>query len=205
MKAKNEKLVVEVAEVTPQAAMVRQPVGRRMVASRKRQRGAAGLLDVALAGLVAAIVGYALYSQFHDSATDSQATSLTDQITSMVGKISNNYGSDYTGFSNTVAINNGYLKNRTAMKVSGTSIVIQPGNGSLTMAPATLVNSNDAGSYTLTNLPDSVCADMVNRLSSLAGQLTVNSTVVKAINGQLQNNLVSCTTGQNTIVAVAGG
>lgn len=198
----NQEVAIDGTKHTP-VVVQRKPKRRWQAGRRSKQGGFGGLLDISLAGLVAGVVSIALYLYFHDGTTDSQADNLTSQLTALIGKISNNYGGNYATVSNTTIIANGYLKNKTSMTVSGSTITIKPGNGTLTVAPGQLQVADDAGTYTLTNLPDSVCSDMVNQLNSLAGQLSVNNTVVKAVNGNLNTSLISCSTGANSIVVVA--
>jgi len=181
-----------------------QPTRRIRVLNERKQRGAIGLLDVALAGLVASIIAYALYSNFHESSNDGQASNLVEEATKMMGKVNKAYNGDYSNISNTALIKNGYLNFKTSMSVSGTTIKTKPGNGTLTVTPGQLVDPNDAGTWTFASQPDSTCADMVSQLDAVAGQITVNSTVVKSVGGKLDPSQISCTGGSNTIVAVSG-
>jgi hypothetical protein len=198
---RNKCSVAEIAASEAAAPGMFAPKRKFHIANGRKQRGFS-LLDVALAGLVASLISLAAYAAYHETSDDGRGSNLVEESTKMMGKVSKAYNGNFANISNTTLIQNGYLKGKTTMTVSGATIKTKPGNGTLSVTPGQLIDPNDAATWTFTDQPDSTCADMVGQLDTVAGQITVNSTIVKAVKGTLDPSQISCNTGANSIVAV---
>lgn len=178
------------------------PIGhRRRKFGRKiaKQTGASVIVEWSLALLLTAIVVSTAYAMFSGNATDARTSNFTGELTSVVSKVTTNYAGQYANVSNTAVIGNGYFSNTQTMTANGTTINLKPGNGTLVIAPGTLVTTNDSVSWTFTNIPEGGCAEAISVLAPISGSVTVNGTAVKTNTTAYNPSLVNCGNSTNSV------
>lgn len=174
------------------------PDGQRNRRTRKQWGG--GVLDeYGFYLLLAGIALVAILVLFSRNQTDSQVQQLTTELNGVVGKVKTSYRGQYSKVSVTALISNGVFKDLTTMTVSGTSVILQPGGGTLTVAPAQLLSANDSIQWTIPQQPDAACISIVASYQGSAGKILVNGTTIKAVGGSVDPTKVSCSGGSNTI------
>ena len=177
---------------------LRDPI-RYLNRRSRRQAGASVLVEWSLALLLGGIVSAAAYAMFGGNSTDARTSNFTSELTTVVGKVSTNYTGRYDTVSTAAVIQNGYFSNTQTMIVTGNTINIKPGNGTLTIAPGTLTNTNDSVSWTFTNIPEGGCADAVSVVGPMSGAITVNGAVVKSTSQTFDPSAINCTNASNSI------
>jgi len=181
----------------PAAAVVTMPEGSR---NRRTRRQWGGVLDdygfyLLLAGL--ALV--AVLVLFGRNQTDTQVQQLTTEFNGVVGKVKTSYRGQYNKVTMSSLISNGMFKDLTTMTVSGTTVILQPGGGSLAVQSSQLLSANDSLNWTIPNQPDAACSAIVSAYQGSAGKIVVNGTTIKAVGGSVDPSKVSCAGGSNTI------
>ncbi|QUN31805.1 pilus assembly protein PilS (plasmid) [Cupriavidus sp. KK10] len=174
------------------------PAGKRNRRTRKQWGG--GVLDeYGFYLLLAGIALVAILVLFSRNQTDSQVQQLTTELNGVVGKVKTSYRGQYNKVSIGALISNGVFKDLTTMTVSGTTVLLQPGGGTLTVAPGQLLSANDSIQWTVPQQPDAACISIVASYQGSAGKIVVNGTTIKAVGGSVDPTKVSCSGGSNTI------
>ncbi|RWA56014.1 pilus assembly protein PilS [Cupriavidus sp. UYMSc13B] len=174
------------------------PAGKRNRRTRKQWGG--GVLDeYGFYLLLAGIALVAILVLFSRNQTDSQVQQLTTELNGVVGKVKTSYRGQYNKVSIGALVSNGVFKDLTTMTVSGTTVLLQPGGGTLTVAPGQLLSANDSIQWTVPQQPDAACISIVASYQGSAGKIVVNGTTIKAVGGSVDPTKVSCSGGSNTI------
>lgn len=172
---------------------------RIRISSRLRgQHG--GILDEY--GFYLLLVAFSLVAilvLFSGNSTDSQVQQFTTELNKVMGKVKTNYRGHYGSVTLTAVVDNGTFKDLTTMTVEGTTVTVQPGGGTLTIAPGKLLTTNDSVQYTIPNQPDAACTQIAAAFQSSAGKIIVNGNPVKSVGGSVNMNEVKCSSNSNTI------
>ncbi|WP_082080033.1 type 4 pilus major pilin [Cupriavidus basilensis] len=168
--------------------------------NKRTRRQWGGVLDdygfyLLLAGL-ALLAGLVYFSR---NQTDSQVQQLTTELNSVIGKVKTSYRGQYDKVTMAGLIGNGIFRDLTTMTEASGSVILQPGGGTLTVAPSQLLSANDSLQWTIPNQPDAACVSIVGSYQASAGKIIVNNTVIKAVGATIDPSKVSCSGGSNTI------
>lgn len=140
------------------------------------------LIAITLSLLLIAGVGYGA-SKF--IANNKTKTSLED-LPLIFAKTQKIYSSAATYSSMTITdlVNNRAFP--AELVVAGTPPTVNNRyGGAITVAPGTIVSANDGALFTLSNVDQDACTDLVNGLQNTTSQVSVNTVVVKPIGGTL--------------------
>ncbi len=184
----------------PLAQLTRAEQNKR-IRSNPRLRGQhGGILDeYGFYLLLAALTLVAILVLFSHNSVDTQVQQLTTELNNVMGKVKTNYRGQYSKVSVSSLIDNGIFRDLTTMTDTGGTISIQPGGGTLDVAPARLLSNNDSVQYTVPNQPDAACPAIVAAFQSSAGRITVNGTTIKDVGGSVDPSKVKCSGDSNTI------
>lgn len=173
----------------------------KRIRSNPRLRGQhGGILDeYGFYLLLAALTLVAILVLFSHNSVDTQVQQLTTELNNVMGKVKTNYRGQYSKVSVTSLIDNGVFRDLTTMTDTGGTISVQPGGGTLAVAPARLLSNNDSVQYTVPNQPDAACPAIVAAFQSSAGRITVNGTTIKDVGGSVDPSKVKCSGDSNTI------
>ncbi|MGA5726619.1 type 4 pilus major pilin [Ralstonia thomasii] len=145
--------------------------------------------------LIASIVTYAKGN------AAGQAQALVKDFSVLANDASQSYSGQWANFTTVNADNGGLFRNYSSLTDNGGgNIIVQPGGGTLTVAPGTLATANDSGQYTITNLPADGCKNFAAGAQRAAGKIVVNGVTVKAYGGTYSPQLVQCTATNNTVI-----
>lgn len=95
---------------------------------------------------------------------------------------------------------------RVTVQGSGGSASVLHGlgdGGTISFAPGTISNANDAGQLTFTNVHEAACASLANAMGTFVEVMTVNGTSAKALGGKYLGSAAqtACIAGEtNTLV-----
>ncbi|EKZ97089.1 MAG: pilus assembly protein PilS [Cupriavidus sp.] len=173
----------------------------KRIRSNPRLRGQhGGILDeYGFYLLLAALTLVAILVLFSHNSVDTQVQQLTTELNNVMGKVKTNYRGQYSKVSVTSLIDNGVFRDLTTMTDTGGTISVQPGGGTLTVAPARLLSNNDSVQYTVPNQPDAACPAIVAAFQSSAGRIVVNGTTIKDVGGSVDPSKVKCSGDSNTL------
>lgn len=136
---------------------------------------------------------------FSGNSTDSQVQQFTTELNKVMGKVKTNYRGRYGTVTIAAVVGNGTFKDLTTMTVEGNTVTVQPGGGSLTIAPGKLLTTNDSVQYTIPNQPDAACTQIAAAFQSSAGKIVVNGTAIKDVGSSVNMTEVRCSSDSNTI------
>lgn len=143
---------------------------------------------VIIIGVVLTVIGLRWYQSTRN---DTRLQSEVSEMTRTMAKITDAYQAapDFTGLTTAVAIGNNVFPTD---KVNGArTAVLNNYNGAVTVAPATLVNSNDSAALTAGAYDRDSCAQLPNKLAGVMRRIDVNGTTVKPDGGAVDPSLVS--------------
>jgi prepilin-type N-terminal cleavage/methylation domain-containing protein len=166
--------------------------------NRKYQRGFS-LGELGLVLLIVAIISMFAYPKFIEYSETVVATEEADNITQYVSKTkaAHSADSDFQLVSTAVLRTTGIFP---ASMVQGTNVVNKY-QGTVSVEPTTLTNSNDSALFTSTNYSLAGCREVVPRMAAVARTVSVNGSVVKPGNEPLNRELLgnACTVAANTL------
>lgn len=150
----------------------------------KKQKGE-GLVSLAVALIVIAIIVGGLYSVFRDMNQKEATSTAVQQINQIGGSLRKNFGvhNQYGGITTAVAVQSRTVPD--SLRITGTNTAQNSFGGLITFAPASLTNADDAAAMTWGNIPPANCAEIVIGSQNTARRITVGTTVVKAIDAPL--------------------
>lgn len=153
-----------------------------------------------------ALVGVILY--FSSNSSASQATSLSGDLTSLIGKVKQGYQGNYANVTNAALTSGGFFRGLGSINASGATPTLALGGGTLTVTTGTVNTAGDSVQYALTQIPDSACLPLVSALASSVAFLSIapnggTASVVKAVGGVVDPSKIACSNDKNTLVIKA--
>lgn len=149
--------------------------------------------------LLAGLALVAILVLFSRNQTDTQVQQLTTELNGVIGKVKTSYRGQYSKVSIAALKANGVFRDLTTMTETGTSVILQPGGGTLAVTAGTLLSANDSLQWTIPQQPDAACISIVASYQGSAGKIVVNGTTIKAVGGSVDPSKVACSGGSNTI------
>lgn len=149
-----------------------------------RQKGE-GMLSVSIGLIVMAIIAAGLYATFGQDQTKEASATAAKNIVIIAGNIRKNFGANnkYPEVTTAVLVQSKTIPEN--YRITGTNTAQNDFGGLITGAPVTLTQANDAIALSWANTPPGNCADTVIAAEKQARRVTVGTTVVKPIDGQL--------------------
>jgi hypothetical protein len=150
--------------------------------ARARQRGNAlvfSMLALVIGGLVLALgIGY-----YQNSQANAQVQSTIGEIGAIIGAAQQNYGQyGYTGLTTAIAVGARVIPETRADANGRTAR--NSYSGTITLVDNSSTTA-DTAALSYSNVPSSQCAQIINGAQSLARQITIASTDVKALDAPI--------------------
>jgi hypothetical protein len=146
--------------------------------SRRHQRGNAlvfSMLGLVIGGIVLALG----ISYYQTSQSNAQVQSTVSEVTAIIGSAQQNYGQyGYNGLTTAVAVGSRVIP-ETRADASGKSAT-NSYSGTITLVDNSAATP-DTAKLSYANVPASQCSQIINGAQSLARQIAVASTDVKAL------------------------
>jgi len=140
--------------------------------ARENERGF-GLIGVMLSVLIVALLSVGVYSYFSSGSAQAKAYSEAQFASALASGVKSLYSNGvYTGLTTQVAID---AKVADASRISGTTILSSLG-GTISLAPATINNTNDALELSYSAVPASSCVQFVKNASGAFDKVTLTGT-----------------------------
>lgn len=172
----------------------------RMVSKLKRQRGVGmvdALLWVAIFGtILGAIIGIrnVVWPKAQGWLEGSSVTSSMQQINTMFNGAPSFAGLTTTSVATTTFFDAKYL--------AGGGTIGNRFGGTVTLGVGNINTPNDTMIYTETNVPSRACVMLANQMVDDADRISVGSTVVKALNGNIAPTTLSTECNKSPVVTM---
>ena len=165
--------------------------GQRFLA-RTRYKFHKGFMSLEL-GLVLLVIAVAIVSAvlyYRDNLRKTSINNNIQQISSTAASLRAKYGqsNQYGSVTTSLAVRSSAIPE--ALRDGTAATASNSFGGAITVAPTTLTGANDSLEIVWPNVPDKQCSDIVTSVQREMRQVAVDSTTVKANNGQLDLNAV---------------
>lgn len=166
-----------------------------MKPSNCRQAGFT-LIEIGVVLLLIAIAGIVVFTRFVDNRDSSNVNTMASDLSKVAVSVASVFPAPQTfvALGNNVAtancavlINNGLFQGTSFRAVGGVPPDLRHlfDDGTVGCGAATLVNANDGFTLQFNGMRDDTCSKLVRASESNARRVSVNGTVVKPLNGQL--------------------
>lgn len=162
-------------------------------AFKKVGRNQAGdaMVSYSVAAILVAIASIAIFIALKENTRKDEATESIAMVARTAGNLQSQLGAynKYGDVTTEIAVRMGLipLVQRDSGAVTATNIY----GGAVTVTPKTLTGTNDSASLSWKNIPTNQCADIVTGSQNRARQITVGTTVVKALDGAIVTSALS--------------
>jgi type II secretory pathway pseudopilin PulG len=166
--------------------------------SRSKQLGVT-IVELSIVLVVVAIVAFGVLRWGKSQIDESKANDESNNIRLVANKVKG-YKSNKTNFATLTTAEAAQSGGIPEAMVNGTNINNTVG-GSITLAPTTITNPNDAFIITSNNYSDAVCKGIPAKIDADSAAISINGTNVKAVGGQLNDagTFAACAAGANSI------
>lgn len=165
-----------------------------------RKQAGFTMVELGLVLVIAAIALVGVITYFSNNSTATQSGQLTNDFTTLSGKIKSAYANNYGAITNAKLDTGGFFNGLPALNDNAGVVTTNLGGGTLTVVPGTVTTANDSVQYTITQLPDASCIPIVTALAKGATKLTIGAKVVKAVGAKPDPSQIACAGDANTLV-----
>lgn len=170
--------------------------------SRKKQAGNMMLSSV-IALIISAIVTAAAYLGFKyvdDAKVDNEIGEIASLRASTI-QLAQGRGTDFTDIDLATIAGLNFFPNQRVSGTGTSTVVLNQWKGTITVAPATVVSTNDSIIFTYTGVPTYACKSLSTPVSNIATEITIGGTKVQS-NGvalNLASAIARCNAGADNV------
>lgn len=153
---------------------------------RRAQRGNL-LLNAIITLIIMAVIATAGYMGFK-YVEDAKVANEISEISSLKAStvlLAQGRGADFTGIDLATVAGLNFFPNSRVSGTGGSTRVLNQWKGVITVAPATVISTNDSLVFTYTGVPTYACKSLVTPLANVATAIAIGGTAVKVNGGTL--------------------
>jgi hypothetical protein len=163
-----------------------------------RQRGNM-MLNSIIALIISAIVttaGYLGFKYVEDAKVDNEISEISSLKASTI-MLAQGRGTDFTGIDLATVAGLNFFPNSRVSGSGGSTVVLNQWKGVITVAPATVISTNDSLVFSYSGVPTYACKSLVTPLANVATAIAIGGTTVKSNGGvlNLSNAITACNAG----------
>lgn len=163
------------------------------------RQGGFSMVELGLVLVISILLLVGVVRLFSSNSTTSQANSLAQDITMLVGKVKSAYSGQYANVTNAKLNTGGFFANYGSLTNTAGVVTTSLGGGTLTVSSGTVTAAGDSVKYVITQLPDESCLPLVNALAKTATTVTLGANTVKAAGAAPDPSKITCANDANTL------
>lgn len=161
------------------------------------------MLNAVIALIISSIVTAAAYLGFKyvdDAKVDNEIGEIASLRASTI-QLAQGRGTDFTGIDLATTAGLNFFPNQRVSGAGASTVVLNQWKGTIAVAPATVISTNDSLAFTYTGVPTYACKSLSTPVANIATEIAIGGTTVKS-NGtalDLTSAIAQCNAGADNV------